>query len=135
MILPTGTRSGCTGTCQPRTSRILRQRPIDTVREVQWNASSKEADLATDNSLFSMVVPVLNEEDVIQHTYAKLNSVLTAIGMPFEVVVVDNGSTDRTPALVADICAQDPRWKYVRLSRNFGYQNSITAGMLAAMGD
>jgi dolichol-phosphate mannosyltransferase len=49
--------------------------------------------------------------------------------------VVDNGSTDRTPEIAGELCASDPRWKYLRLSRDFGYQNSITAGMLAATGD
>ncbi|HTU17688.1 MAG TPA: glycosyltransferase family 2 protein [Gemmataceae bacterium] len=85
--------------------------------------------------LFSLVIPVLNEEDVLDGTYATLHPILEGLGMPFEVVVVDNGSTDRTPELMAAICAANPRWKYVRLSRNFGYQNSITAGMLAASGD
>jgi dolichol-phosphate mannosyltransferase len=51
------------------------------------------------------------------------------------VILVDNGSTDATPAIAADICAEDPRWRFIRLSRNFGYQNSITAGMLAASGE
>lgn len=85
--------------------------------------------------LFSMVVPVLNEQEVLNDTYATLNGVLEKLGMPFEVVVVDNGSTDQTPAMMHAICATNPRWKYVRLSRNFSYQNSITAGMLAAKGD
>jgi dolichol-phosphate mannosyltransferase len=88
-----------------------------------------------DNSLFSMVVPVLNEQEVLRETYATLNQVLEGLARPFEVVVVDNGSTDATPAIMGEICARDSRWKFVRLSRNFGYQNSITAGMLAAQGD
>ena len=91
--------------------------------------------MADDNPTFSMVVPVLNEQEVFLDTYSTLNRVLEGLGMPFEVVVVDNGSTDQTPALVGAICKQDPRWKYIRLSRNFGYQNSITAGMLAAGGE
>lgn len=85
--------------------------------------------------LFSMVVPVLNEQEVLSDTYATLNRVLEGLNMPFEVVVVDNGSTDRTPEMMQEICQQDARWKFLRLSRNFGYQNSITAGMLAAQGD
>src|SRR6266581_4324737 len=56
--------------------------------------------MANASPLFSMVVPVMNEQDVIR-----------------------------------DTCSQDPRWKFIRLSRNFGYSNSITAGMLAAHGD
>jgi dolichol-phosphate mannosyltransferase len=85
--------------------------------------------------LFSMVVPVLNEQEVLADTYRTLNGVLEGLQMPFEVVVVDNGSSDRTPEMMQDICAKDSRWKFLRLSRNFGYQNSITAGMLAAQGD
>jgi dolichol-phosphate mannosyltransferase len=84
---------------------------------------------------FSLVVPVLNEQEVLHDTYATLNGVLEKLGMPFEVVVVDNGSTDRTPDIMRQICVRDLRWKFIRLSRNFGYQNSITAGMLAAAGE
>jgi dolichol-phosphate mannosyltransferase len=91
--------------------------------------------MADQGPLLSMVVPVLNEEAVLQDTYATLNQHLAATGLRYEVVVVDNGSTDRTPELMATICAADRRWKFLRLSRNFGYQNSITAGMMAARGD
>ena len=91
--------------------------------------------MANAGPLFSMVVPVMNEQDVIRDTYATLTRTLEGLTMPFEVVVVDNGSTDRTPELMRAICVQDPRWKFIRLSRNFGYSNSITAGMLAAHGD
>ncbi len=91
--------------------------------------------MANGSPLFSMVVPVLNEQEVIRDTYATLNEHLTQLGVPFEVIVVDNGSTDRTPELVAELCEADRRWKYLRLSRNFGYQNSITAGMMAARGE
>src|SRR6266704_3027024 len=91
--------------------------------------------MPNDIRLFSMVVPVLNEQEVLRETYVTLNQILESLAMPFEVVVVDNGSTDQTPAIMGEFCNQDPRWKYIRLSRNFGYQNSITAGMLAAQGD
>ncbi len=91
--------------------------------------------MAPDSQLFSLVVPVLNEQEVLRDTHASLARVLAGLGLPFEVIVVDNGSTDRTPLIAAELCAADPRWKYIRLSRNFGYQNSISAGMLAARGD
>jgi len=85
--------------------------------------------------VLSMVVPVLNEQDVLRDTCRTLDRVLHSLNTPYEVVVVDNGSTDGTPAIMQSVCAENPRWKYVRLSRNFGYQNSITAGMLAARGE
>src|SRR5258708_37221239 len=91
--------------------------------------------MSDDEPTFSLVVPVLNEEQVLPDTYAALTQVLESLDMPFEVVVVDNGSTDRTADLMAAICAKNARWKFLRLSRNFGYQNSITAGMLAARGE
>jgi polyisoprenyl-phosphate glycosyltransferase len=91
--------------------------------------------MPTESRLFSMVVPVLNEQEALPHTYATLTRILEGMGMPYEVVVTDNCSTDKTPEIMRDICARDPRWKFIRLSRNFGYQNSITAGMLAAKGD
>ena len=91
--------------------------------------------MSQESRLFSLVVPVLNEEEVIGDTYHTLNQTLKDLGMPFEVLVVDNASTDQTPAIMAAICANDPHWKFIRLSRNFGYQNSSTAGMLSARGD
>jgi dolichol-phosphate mannosyltransferase len=91
--------------------------------------------LTTEGRLFSMIVPVRNEQEVLRDTYGTLTRQLEQLGMAFEVVVVDNGSTDRTPEIMADLCGRDARWKYIRLSRNFEYQNSITAGMLAAHGD
>ncbi len=84
---------------------------------------------------FSLVVPVLNEQEVLRDTYRTLVTVLDHVDMPYEVIVVDNGSADATQAIMHQLCGKDPRWRYIRLSRNFGYQNSITAGMLAAQGD
>jgi polyisoprenyl-phosphate glycosyltransferase len=91
--------------------------------------------MPTEGRLLSMVVPVLNEQEALPHTYATLTRVLESLNMPYEVVVTDNCSVDRTPEIMREICERDPRWKFIRLSRNFGYQNSITAGMLAANGD
>jgi dolichol-phosphate mannosyltransferase len=85
--------------------------------------------------VLSLVVPVLNEEEVLEETYQTLNRTIETLGIPYEVVVVDNGSTDFTPQIMTDVCTRDARWKFIRLSRNFGYQNSITAGMLAAQGN
>lgn len=88
-----------------------------------------------DRPIFSMVVPVLNEEEILFRTYSTLRDTLDATGLTYEVVVVDNGSSDSTPRIMAELCARDPRWKFLRLSRNWGYHNSISAGMLTAQGD
>jgi glycosyltransferase involved in cell wall biosynthesis len=91
--------------------------------------------MPSEDRMLSMAVPAMNEQDALPHTYATLTRILEELNMPYEVIVTDNGSTDRTPEIMAEICGRDPRWKFIRLSRNFGYQNSITAGMLAASGD
>jgi dolichol-phosphate mannosyltransferase len=88
-----------------------------------------------DSRLLSVVVPVLNEQAILRDSYETLTGVLERLGRPFEVIIVDNGSTDATAAIAANLCRRDPRCRYIRLSRNFGYQNSITAGMLAAQGE
>jgi polyisoprenyl-phosphate glycosyltransferase len=88
-----------------------------------------------DDALFSLVVPVFNEEEVLPGTAEALTRLLDGLGRPYEVVVVDNGSSDRTPQIAEGLCRRDPRWRYLRLSRNFGYQNSVTAGMLACQGE
>ena len=91
--------------------------------------------MPAEDRMLSMAVPAMNEQEALPHTYATLTRILESLNMPYEVIVTDNGSTDKTPEIMGEICARDPRWKFIRLSRNFGYQNSITAGMLAASGD
>jgi polyisoprenyl-phosphate glycosyltransferase len=85
--------------------------------------------------VLSVIVPVFNEESALPHTYKILSQVLDGLGKSYEVVVMDNGSTDKTESIMQDIAARRHQWKYVRLSRNFGYQNSITAGMSLARGE
>ena len=81
-----------------------------------------------ENSLISIVMPVFNEQEGLPQVYSILNEQLAALGYPFEVVVSDNGSSDRTESIMHEITAKDARWKYVRLSRNFGYQANISVG-------
>ena len=88
-----------------------------------------------ENALLSLVIPVFNEQEGLPHVYGIVNDTMETIGYPFEVVVSDNGSSDNTEAIMQGIAAKDPRWKYVRLSRNFGYQSNISLGMRVATGD
>jgi dolichol-phosphate mannosyltransferase len=85
--------------------------------------------------VLSVVVPCFNEEEVIDHTQARLCAALEAIGETFEVIYVDDGSRDGTAMRLRAIQAADPRVRVVRLSRNFGHQIAVTAGVAYARGD
>jgi polyisoprenyl-phosphate glycosyltransferase len=84
-------------------------------------------------SLFSVVAPVYNEDATIEEFYARVCGALDAL--PFELVLVDDGSTDGTPMKLEALAASDPRVRVVYLSRNFGHQTALTAGLDHARGD
>jgi len=83
----------------------------------------------------SVVVPVYDEEAVLPELRRRLAAVLERSGARFEVLFVDDGSRDGTGALVDAIHDEDPRFKCVHLSRNFGHQAAVTAGLHHARGD
>jgi polyisoprenyl-phosphate glycosyltransferase len=85
--------------------------------------------------LVSLVIPALNERENIEPLETELENALADEPCRFEFIVIDNGSTDGTDEAVKTICVRDPRWRYVRLSRNFGVEASITAGYRLARGD
>jgi polyisoprenyl-phosphate glycosyltransferase len=84
-------------------------------------------------SLFSVVAPVYNEDATIEEFYARVCGALDAL--PFELVLVDDGSSDGTPMKLEALAASDPRVRVVYLSRNFGHQTALTAGLDHARGD
>jgi polyisoprenyl-phosphate glycosyltransferase len=84
----------------------------------------------------SLVIPVFNEEEVVPTLIARLRDTLATLpGGPHEVVFVDDGSTDGTFDRLAVAAADDPRFLVVSLSRNFGHQAAICAGLDHASGD
>jgi len=85
--------------------------------------------------LLSVVVPVYNEESVLPETFKRLKTVLDAMEIVYEVILVNDGSKDKTAEIAADICAKEPAWKFLNFSRNFGHQIAITAGMDYSSGD
>src|SRR3989442_1696923 len=87
--------------------------------------------MSTD-SMVSVVVPVCNEEANLPELRARVAAALA--GQEFECIVVDDGSTDASAALVRDFAREDPRFKLVSLSRNFGHQAAIFAGLTFAGG-
>ncbi|MEL6148128.1 MAG: glycosyltransferase family 2 protein [Chloroflexota bacterium] len=86
-------------------------------------------------ALISLVMPVFNEQTGLPQVYSIVTELMESTGYPFEIVVSDNGSSDETEAIMWNILSQDDRWRYVRLSRNFGYQSNISVGMAMARGD
>jgi glycosyltransferase involved in cell wall biosynthesis len=84
---------------------------------------------------FSIVVPFHNEEQNLPELYRRLTRVMEALGDDYELVFVDDGSTDKTHQLLRDICALDPRVVGLRLRRNFGQTAALAAGFDSAMGE
>lgn len=86
--------------------------------------------------LISITMPARNEEGNLPRAYDEVTAVMARLPRyDYEVIVIDNASTDRTPEIARGLCAKDPRWKYVRFSRNFGGETSLTIGLRIAKGD
>lgn len=85
--------------------------------------------------LLSVVVPCFNEQEVISLTFQRLVEVMGNRDFRLQIVFVDDGSTDRTAEIIASFCERDPRVKTVLLSRNFGHQAALSAGLANADGD
>jgi dolichol-phosphate mannosyltransferase len=82
----------------------------------------------------SVVVPLLNEEAVLEQTYARLKAELDGLGESYEIIFVDDGSTDRSRAILTARALADPAVRLVVLSRNFGHEMATSAGLHHARG-
>jgi dolichol-phosphate mannosyltransferase len=86
--------------------------------------------------LLSVIVPCYNEEPVLRETHRRLIAVLRELEeLKFEIIYVDDGSRDQTPQILAELQRADERVRVLRLSRNFGHQIAVTAGLENAAGD
>ena len=83
---------------------------------------------------FSFVAPVYNEAEVLPTFYAQLRDAADALGEPYEIIFVNDGSTDESLEIIRRLHEEDDRVKYVDLSRNFGHQEALTAGYDYAVG-
>jgi dolichol-phosphate mannosyltransferase len=97
-------------------------------------SASTPGPAATAPAVLSVVIPLLNEEAVLEATYTTLKKHLEALGETYEIVFVDDGSTDRSRAILAARAADDPTVRIVALSRNFGHEMATTAGLHHARG-
>lgn len=87
------------------------------------------------DALLSVVVPCFNEQEVIRETHRRLTAALRGLKAEYEILYVDDGSRDGTPAILQEIQQGDGNVRVVRFSRNFGHQVAVTAGMDHAAGD
>jgi dolichol-phosphate mannosyltransferase len=91
--------------------------------------------LADDRPRFSVVIPIFNEEAVLPLLLRRLDALLESFGAGAEGIFVDDGSRDTSSIILKAKAKDDPRYRYIGLSRNFGHQVAITAGMDAARGE
>jgi glycosyltransferase involved in cell wall biosynthesis len=92
-----------------------------------------DSDGARPLALLSVVAPIYNEEATIEEFYSRVCRALEP--MPFELVLVDDGSSDGSAAILGALAMTDPRVRVVYLSRNFGHQTALTAGLDHTRGD
>ena len=85
--------------------------------------------------MLSIVVPLHNEEHSILRLYDRLTIVLIGLGGPYEILFVDDASTDDTAELLANLVQTDPNLKVIRLRRNFGQTAALSAGFHEARGE
>lgn len=85
--------------------------------------------------LISIVVPVFNEQENIQVFYQEVTKTMEALDYPFELIFIDDGSTDRTVLMLDQLTQQDSRVKAILLARNFGHQVALTCGLDHAVGE
>jgi polyisoprenyl-phosphate glycosyltransferase len=83
---------------------------------------------------YSIIIPVFNEEAVLPILLRRIDALLGRLDAPAEAIFVDDGSTDCSSIVLEAKAKDDPRYRYMKLSRNFGHQIAITAGMDAAVG-
>ena len=83
----------------------------------------------------SVVIPLLNERDNLRALHARLSQVLDRLAIKAQIVLVDDGSTDGSAEIIAELAASDPCVLGIRFSRNFGHEAASTAGLDIASGD
>jgi glycosyltransferase involved in cell wall biosynthesis len=84
---------------------------------------------------FALVVPVYNEEDTLPELYRRIKDVALQLDGPLHIILIDDGSRDRSLDLIRELHEQDSSVAYISLARNFGHQVAISAGLQVARAD
>lgn len=85
--------------------------------------------------MYTIIIPIYNEEKILPELHQRLEKVAASLDAAVEVILIDDGSKDRSFVMMKDLHRTDPRIKSIKLSRNFGHQIAISAGLDAAQGD
>lgn len=101
---------------------------------IRLNIEKSQGKKSADSQLVSVVIPVYNEKENIQRLNASLLGVLKTLDRPFEIIYVDDGSSDGTFSILQNICAESHYVKAIRFRRNFGQTAAMAAGFEYAKG-
>lgn len=85
--------------------------------------------------LVSVIMPARNEEQNLPRAYDEVTAAMSRLDYDYEVLLIDNDSSDETGRVANEICLRDSRWRYLKFSRNFHVEGSIAAGLEYARGD
>ncbi len=85
--------------------------------------------------LISIVVPVYNEQEVLEELYRRVSTSMSVLDDPWELILVDDGSVDDSAGIIEQLHERDPRVKGISFSRNFGFQEAVSAGLTYARGE
>src|SRR5437870_4257951 len=91
--------------------------------------------MTEDRPYLSLVIPAYNEQESVPTLLERVEAVLARLGKPFEVIVVDDGSSDATPRLLAEAMKTRPWLRVLRMSKNGGQSAAFEAGFDAARGE
>ncbi|MFN8417657.1 MAG: glycosyltransferase family 2 protein [Anaerolineae bacterium] len=113
---------------------IVTQQPLQW-RGAETRVEAEAAEMVTVKPLLSIISPVHNEEAGLQQLYQRVDAVMESLGVTWELILVDDGSRDLSAVEIAGLHETDDRVRGVRLSRNFGFQIAVTAGLDVAQGE
>ena len=87
------------------------------------------------NPVYTIIVPIFNEKDCLQVLYDRVSSVMDQTNETWEIIMVDDGSTDNSAVIMHDLIKKDNRVRGIFFARNFGHQIAVTAGLDQSLGD
>ncbi len=132
-VFPTHDRSG--GPCYTRPVRATFDSDSPDAIAERLRQGDEAGVARTGTPTLSVIVPCYNEAEVLPHLRERLVASLEGLGARWQVLFVDDGSIDATPAILESMHREDPRFQVISLSRNFGHQAAVAAGLTYAPGD